>query len=89
MASVLQAKEHVMDIPEPDQPASGTAFTGKQLMTFRKRLKAAPELHKILRSLRIGATFQMKTDYCFISLGERTGVMMVSKSPQDSNCPSH
>lgn len=28
-----------MDIPEPEQLASGTAFTGKQLRTFKKEVE--------------------------------------------------
>lgn len=78
-----------MDIPESEQLASGTAFTGEQLRTFKKRLKTAPGLHNILRSLRIGAIFQMKIYYCFTRLGEGAGVVMGLKSPQDRDCLSH
>lgn len=89
MASVLQAKGQLMDIPEPDQPISGTVFTGKQLRTFKKGLKTAPGLHKILRNLGIGAIFQIKIFYCVTRFGEGVGVVMGLKSPQDRDCPSH
>lgn len=89
MASVLEAKGQVTDVPEPDHPASGTAFTGKQLRTFKKRLKTTPGLHKILRSLRTGTVFQMKIYYCFTRLGKGAGVVMGLKSPQERDYLSH
>lgn len=65
--------------------ASGTAFTGKQLRTFKKRLKTDPGLHKILRSLRIGVISQTKICYCFTTLGERAGVVV----GLNRDCPLH
>lgn len=77
-----------MDVPEPDKPTSGTSFTAKLLRTFKKRLKTASGLHKILKSLRAGAIFQMKI-YSFMMLGKGTAIVMALKNPQDRHCPSH